>query len=113
MIQKFSDKSRSDVYLRCWVNLTHEAILTKSQKIMNLGLSPVHTLDALGSVFIPATRIVRPTDGSNWLLPRHPISEFTTDIASRKRSEQNYNGKTDFETRKENQAFGRQNSSIS
>ena len=35
MIQKFSDKSRADVYLRCWMNLTHEAILTKSQKFMN------------------------------------------------------------------------------
>ena len=95
------------------MNLTHEAVLTESQKIMNLFLSPVHTLDALGSVFISGTRIGRLTDGSNWLLPSHRIGEFTADIVSTTRSKQNYNAKTDFETRRENQAFGRQNSSMS
>ena len=62
---KFTDKSRSNVNLRCRMNLMHDAVLTKSTNFMNLGLSSVHTSDKFGSVFIPTNIIGTPMDGSN------------------------------------------------
>ena len=110
---KFSYKSSVDVYMRCRMNLTHDAVLTKSPNFMDLGLLFVHTLDELGSVFIPTTRIERPTDESNCLLHGLCISEVTLYRVSRMGSEQKYSAKTDFETRRENQDSGRQNNSMS
>ena len=112
-VRKFSDKSSSDVYSRCWMKLMHDAVLTESPNFINLGLSYVHTLDELISVFITITRIVRLTDGPNWLPTGHIIGEVTADRVSRMRSEQNYSAKTDFETRGQNQDSGRQNNSTS
>ena len=91
------------------MNLTRDTVLTKSPKILNLGLLSVHTSDELGSVFIPTTKIGTLTDGSNCLPPGHRIGEFTADRVSRTGSDQDYNDKTDFETRRENQDFERQN----
>ena len=95
------------------MNLTYDAVLAESPNYMNLVLLPVHTSDEFGSLFILTTRIVRPADGSNWLLPVHLIGEGTEDRVSRMGSEQNYNVKTDFEIRRENQDFGPQNNSMS
>ena len=111
--RKLSDKSSADVYLRCRTNLTRDDVFTESPNFMNLGLSSVHTSDELGSVLFPNARIGRPVDRSNWIPPGHLIGEVTTDIVSRTRSEQNYISKNDFETRRENQDFGRQNYSMS
>ena len=94
------------------MNLLCDAVLTKSPNFINLGISSVRTSDELGSVFIPTTRIGRPMDGSNLLSPVNLIFEVTADRMSRTRSEQNYIAKTDFETRRENQDFGRQNISM-
>ena len=80
---------------------------------MNLGISSVHTSGELRHFSIPTTIIGRPGDGYNWLLPGHIIGEVAAEIMSRTRSEQNYSSKTDFETRRENQDFGRQNISMS
>ena len=90
-----------------------DAALNKSANFVNLGLSSVYTSDGLGSVFIPTTRIGTPTDGFNWIPSSHSIGEVTADRVSRTGSYQDYNTKTDFETRKENQYFWRQNNSIS
>ena len=95
------------------MNLTYDTLLAKIPHFMNLGLSSVYTPDELDSVFIPSTIIRRPTDGSNWLPPGYIIFKVTSDRKSRTRSEQNYSAKTDFETRSENQYFGRQNNSMS
>ena len=61
--RKLSNKSRAGVYSCCRMNLTRDAILTKIPNFMNLGLSSVHTLIDLGSVFIPTNIIERPSDG--------------------------------------------------
>ena len=109
---KLSDKFSTNVYSRCWMNHAHYTILAKSPNFNNLGLSSVHTSGELGSVFIPTTRIGRPSDGSNWLPPDHCIGEVTADIVSRKKPEQKYNFKSYFETRRGgliDQDFGRQN----
>ena len=78
------------------MNLMRDAVLAKSPKFVNLGISSVHTSDELGSVFIPATRIGTPMDGSNYLLPGHRIGEVTADIVSRSVSEQYYNANAYF-----------------
>ena len=98
--QKFTNKLSADVNSCCWMNLTHDAVLTKSPNFVNLGLSSVHTFDEIGSVCIPTSRIGTPEDGFNWILPGHCIGEVTSDRVRRKGSDQNYNAKTDFETRK-------------
>ena len=46
-------------------------------------------------------------------MPGNIIGEVTSDRVIRTRSEQNYSAKTDFETRRENKDFGRQNNSMS
>ena len=111
--RKFSGKSSAYVNSRYWINLTRDAVLTKSPNFMNLGLSSVHTSDELGFVFIPTTIIGRPTDAFNWLPPGHHIGEVTSDRVIGTRSEKNYNAKTVYETRRVNQDFVRQNNSMS
>ena len=85
--RKFSDESSFDVYSRCRMNLTSDAILTKIPNFMNMGLSSIHTSDELGSVFIHTTRIIILTDGSNWILPGHRINEVTADKVIKKGSD--------------------------
>ena len=113
---KFSNKSFSDVYSRCWMNLARDTVLTKIPNFMDLGLSSVHTTDELGPVFIPTTRIGSPMHVSNWIPPGHRISEATVDRVSETRLKQNYNYNSDFETRRGEvvyQYFGRNNDSMS
>ena len=111
--RKFKGESSANVNSRCRINFGSDAVLTESPNFVNLGLASVHTPDKLGSVFIPTTRIGMQTDGSNWLPTSNCIGEVTLDKVSRTGSEQDYNVKTDFETRRENQNFGRQNKSMS
>ena len=110
--RKFANALSTDVNSRCRVNLTCDTVLTKIPNFVNPGISSVHASDELGSVFIPTTRIRRPTYGSNWILTGHSIGEVIADRVNRTGSDQNYNAKTDFETRRKNQNFGRQNNSM-
>ena len=113
IVHELSDDFSADVYFRCWVNFTHDAVLTEIPNFMNMGLSSVHTSDEPRSLSIPTTRIRRPTDRYNCLPPGHIIGEVTADRMSRTGSEQIYSSKTDFETRREHQDFERQNISMS
>ena len=49
IVRKLSDKSSADVYLRCWMNFTRDAVLTEIPNFLNLGMSSVHESDELGS----------------------------------------------------------------
>ena len=98
--RELSNESSADIYSHCRVNFTRDAALTKIPNFMNLGLSSVQTSDELGSFNIPATRIRRPTDVSNWLPSGHLIGVVTADRMNRTRSEKNYSSKTYFETRR-------------
>ena len=80
---------------------------TKAPGFMHLELPSVNTQDELRSFGTPANRFRRPTDESIWSAPDHVFVEVTVVGMSRTRSEQSYSYKTDFETRKENQDFGR------
>ena len=83
-----------------------DAVLTKIPNFVNLGLLSVHTSDELGSFFVPTSRIRTPTDGSKWILPGHPIGRITVDRVIRTESEQDYNARTDFETRRKIKILG-------
>ena len=80
---------------------------------MNFELSYANTTDEMGSVFIPTARVGRPIDGSNWIPPEYDISEATADRVSKTMANNGYNFKSDFETRKDIQYFGRQNDPMS
>ena len=49
------------------MNFGSDTVLSKNPNFMNFGLSPVNTIDELRSVIVPTTRVVRPTNGSDWL----------------------------------------------
>ena len=98
---KLSNDYSADIYSRCRMKFTRDAVLTEIPNFMNLGLSSVHTLDELGSFSIPGTRIGSNISGSNWLPPGYLIGEVTPAIMSRTRSKKKHNSKTYFETRRE------------
>ena len=102
-----------DVYAHSRMNFGSDTVLSKSPKFMNFGLSSVKTTGELGYVFVPTTRVRRPTNGSNYIPPSHAISEATVDRASKAKAKNHYNFKSDFETRREIQDFGRQNDPMS
>ena len=110
---ELSHDSIADIYLRCWLNFTCDAVLNERPNFMSLGISAVHTSNELLSFSIPATRIGRPIYGSNWLHPGHIIGEVTADRMIGKRSEQNYSSKNYFEIRRKTKNFEQQNISAS
>ena len=68
---------------------------------MDFGLSSVNTKYELGSIFIPTTIIGRPIHASNWLPPVHDISEATADRVREMKSNNHYNFKSEFESRRD------------
>ena len=101
--------SSADIYSCCRVNFTLNSVGTKIPGFVNLGLLDVHASYEIGSFGTPATRVGSLTDGSSWSTPGLVLGEATAVEMSGTRSEQNYSSKTYFETKKENQDFGRQN----
>ena len=65
------------VYARVRMNFGSDTVLVKNLNFINSGLSPVNTTDKLRSVIVLTTRFGRPTNGSDWLHPRHDIEEAT------------------------------------
>ena len=109
-------KDIAKVYTRSPMNFGSDTILSKSPNFMHFGLPYVNTTDELRYFFIPITRSVSPTDGSNWLLSSHDISEATADRVSGTKAKNQYNFKIEFETRREkmeDQDFGRKNNCMS
>ena len=94
--KKITNKSSTNVYARGRMNLGSDIVLFKSPNFMDFGLSSVDATDELGSVYIPSTRIGRPTDGSNWLPPGHCISEAISDIVSGTKAKNHYSLKSGF-----------------
>ena len=80
---------------------------------MHLGLPSANASDELRSFGTPANRVGKPIDVSNWSAPGRVFGKVTAVGMSGTRSEQNHSSKTYFETRRENQDFGRQNISMS
>ena len=106
----------ADVYAHGQMNFRSDTVLYESPNFMDFELLSVNTMDELGSVFIPTTRIRKLMDGSNWILSSHDISEATEDRAIGMKAKNHYNFKSEFETRRYkmvDQYFGRQNDPIS
>ena len=95
------------------MNFGGDTVLSESPNFMNFELSSVNATDEIRSVFVPTTRVVRPTNGSKWIPPGHYISEATYDRVCEKKAKNHYTFKRDFETRREIQDFGRQNYPVS
>ena len=74
---KISDGSSNDLYLRCRMNYTTDAVQTQVSQFMNLGLPLINTLDESGILSTTPTRIWRTTDGTHWMAPDHISCEMT------------------------------------
>ena len=111
--RELSHNSSSDIYLRYRAEFTSNAVGTEAPEFVYLGIPDVNASDKFSSFGKPNTKVGRPTDGSNWYVLGNVFGEVTAFGVSGTRSEQNYSYKTDFETRRENQDFGRQNISMS
>ena len=113
MGRELSDCLSTDIYLRYTVDFTSNVIVTEASDFVHLRLPAVHTSYELNPLSTPATRFRRPTYWYHWSAPGRVFGEATAVGIGRTRSEQNYSYKTGFETRRENQDFGRQNISMS
>ena len=94
------------------VEFASNAVRTKAPDFVHLGITAINAADELGSSKKPATRVGRPTVGSNWSAPGHVFGEVTAVVMSETRSEPKYSYKNYFETRRKNLDFGRQNISM-
>ena len=111
--QELSHGSSTNIYLRCQMDFMSNAVRTEGTNFVHFGILAVNTSDELNPFGTPATRVISLTDGSHWYTLG---SVFVKGIAigmSGMRPEQKYSYKTDLETRRENQDFGRQNISMS
>ena len=79
---ELSHNSSANIYLHCQVNFMRNSIGTKSPNFTDLGILAVYTSDELGSFDTPATRVGRPTDGSNLSAPGHVFVKATVAGAS-------------------------------
>ena len=73
--QELSNNPSAEVYLRCRANFTSNAAGTEAPHFVNLGLPVVNKGDKIGSFGVPATRVRRPKDESNWIPPDNLLGE--------------------------------------
>ena len=72
----------ADVYVRKSTDFGSNSVVSESQKFMDFGLLSSNTPDKLKSVIVPATRVGRLTNGSDWLQYRNDIEEVTVERVS-------------------------------
>ena len=82
------------------MNFASNSVFEKTQKFVDLGLSPAHTADKLNSIFALDTRAGGLTDNSNGLASVHRISEVAADRVSEVKAYIDYIKKSEFETMK-------------
>ena len=70
-----------------------------------MGISIINALDEGSGLSTPATIILRPTDNAHWSMHNHIFGETTAVEVSEKKSECNYNYKTEFQIWKEDKEF--------
>ena len=68
---ELSHSTSADLYLRCRMDLTSNAVVTEAPNLVNLGLPAIITSDEFNTFGTPATRIRRPTYGPYWSAPDH------------------------------------------
>ena len=107
--RELSHSFSANLYLRCRMDFTSNAVGSKAPNFVDLGLPANNTSDEFNAFATPSTRIIRPTDGTHWSASDHIIGEATAVGMSATRSELDYSYKTDFQNGRENQDFERQN----
>ena len=98
------------------MNFGSDTILSISPNFVYLLLLSVDTTDELGYLFASTNRIGLVIHGSEWLPLSHCISEATADRVIGTKSNNQYNFKSEFRTRRDkvvDQYFGRQNDPLS
>ena len=90
------DSLSANIYLRCQMDFTSNAVRTEAPNFVDLGLLAVNASDEFNTFGTPATRVIRPTDVPHWYLPDHVIGEATAVGMSGTRSEPEYSYKTDY-----------------
>ena len=90
-----------------------DAVGTEAPDFVHLGIPAINVSDKFNTFGTPSTRVRRLNNGYRWSASVHVFGEATAAGMSGTRSEQKFSYKTDFEIRRENQEFGRQNNSMS
>ena len=106
---ELSHSSSDDLCLRCRMKFSSNAVQTEAPKFVYLGILAINTLNELGILGTPATRIQRTTDRYHWKAPDNDFCEVTVVGMSASKSDHEYSYKTDFEIWRENQKFDCQN----
>ena len=83
---KVTADPRFDVNSYGGMNSGSDAVVTPNPNFMNFGIASVNITDKIGSVRLPATRVERPTEISDWIRQGHNIEEAMTDRVSETRS---------------------------
>ena len=89
------------------MNFGSNDVFTQNPNFINLGLTSVNTIDKIGSISVPTTRVGRPTSRSDWIQHEHDIEEATTERVSETRANSDYILKSDFESIREIRDFER------
>ena len=106
MGRDISDSLSTDIYLRCRMEFTSNAVRTEATNFVNLGLPAVNALDEFNTFGTPATRVRRPTEGPHWSVLDHIFGEAKVIGMSGTRSELDYSYKTDFQNWREIRTLG-------
>ena len=88
--------------MHCRINFAYYPVQVHTPQFMNIGFSNINTLDESSALGTPATRILRPTDESHWIVPDHDFGEVTAVGMSVAKSDHDYDHKTEFQIWKEN-----------
>ena len=71
IVHKLSNGSIYDLYLRCRMNFSSNAVQTKAPQFVDLGLPAINTSNKLSVLGTTATRTIIRTDVYHWLVPDH------------------------------------------
>ena len=68
----------ADIYSRCQMHFTSNAVVTEAPNFMDLVIPDVNTSNEFNTFGTPTIRIRRTTDGPHWSAPDHIFGEATT-----------------------------------
>ena len=94
---KLSNGYNGDLYLRCRIKFSVHVVQTQIPHFVDMDFLTINKLDKSSGISNTATKIQRPTYGSNWSAPNHIFGEATSVLMSEVKSYHDYNYKTKFQ----------------
>ena len=94
---KLSDGSTKGLYIRCRMNFDYDPVKTQNPQFMDLGFLNITQLDEISGLITPATRVLRPKNGSHWSTPNQLFCETSAVGMSEAKSDYDYNYETEFQ----------------